>query len=242
MQNRLVVNLHARRLELKYAGVAGLFAVLLLIISTNPLFSPVESDLLAALETAVGIGFAGLFAIAFMSNLVVIINIPFMLVALPWVVADPSPAGMLLFSLSTGIGAGLGKLVAFALAERVAARFRSLSGSPLPTWISHQIERRPLFAPALVFLAAGTVLPLDPVLIPLLLVGYPVRSVAAPLLLGKIAQSLTMALVIGSMSASLGIGGGMSVDVTLGVVLGTLVLIAYQIEKGRMTHPPLEAR
>jgi hypothetical protein len=135
MQNRLVVNLHARRLELKYAGVAGLFAVLLLIISTNPLFSPVESDLLAALETAVGIGFAGLFAIAFMSNLVVIINIPFMLVALPWVVADPSPAGMLLFSLSTGIGAGLGKLVAFALAERVAARFRSLSGSPLPTWI-----------------------------------------------------------------------------------------------------------
>jgi hypothetical protein len=72
-------------------------------------------------------------------------------------------------------------------------------------------------------------------------VGYPVRSVAAPLLLGKIAQSLTMALVIGSMSASLGIGGGMSVDVTLGVVLGTLVLIAYQIEKGRMTHPPLEA-
>lgn len=242
MQNRLIVNLHARRLELKYAGVAGLLAVLLLIISTNPVFSPVESDLLAALETAVGIGLAGLFAIAFMSNLVVIVNIPFMLVALPWVVADPSPAGMLLFSLSTGIGAGLGKLIAYALAERVAARFELVSSSLLPALISRQIKRRPRFVPALVFLAAGTVLPLDPVLLPLLLVGYPVRSVAAPLLLGKIAQSLTMALVIGSMSASLGVGGGMNVDVTLGVVLGTLVLIAYQIEKGRMSHPPLEAR
>jgi hypothetical protein len=241
MQNRLIVNLHARLLELKYATVAGLLALFLLIISSSSFFTPVESDLLAALETAVGIGLAGLFAIAFMSNLVVIVNIPFMLVVLPWVVADPSPVGMLLFSLSTGIGAGLGKLVAYALAERVAARFKLVGGSLLHAWISQQIERRPRFAPALIFLAAGTVLPLDPVLLPLLLVGYPVRSVAAPLLLGKIAQSLTMALVIGSMSASLGVGGGMNADVTLGIVLGTLVLVAYQIEKGRMSHPPLKA-
>jgi hypothetical protein len=233
MQNRLLVTIHTRRLELKYGVVAGCLSLLLVMMSSRPFFSPIESDLIALLETAVGFGMVGLFAIAFFSNLAVIINIPFMLVALPWVVANPTLLGILLFSLSTGIGAGLGKLTAYALASRVAARFESLNDSALHAWISSQIARRPRFAPALVFLAAGTVLPLDPALMPLLLVGYPARKVAFPLLAGKVFQSLTMALLIVMMSSSLGVGGSVNVDLTLGVLLGTLVLVAYQIEKRR---------
>ncbi len=237
MQSHILISLHTRRLELKYGLVAGTLTALLFVMSSNPLFTPIESDLVSALEAAVGIGIVGLFAIAFLSNLVVIINIPFMLVALPWVVANPTPLGLLLFSLSTGIGAGLGKLITYTLAARVTARFDALSGSALHTWISSQIKRHPRFAPALVFIAAGTILPLDPALMPLLLVGYPARKVAAPLLMGKVVLSFTTALLIVLMSSSLGVGGGMNMDLTLGVMVGTLVLVAYQIEKGRGTRP-----
>ncbi|MBN1563261.1 MAG: hypothetical protein JXA10_05445 [Anaerolineae bacterium] len=237
MRNRIEVTLSTRRLEIKYSVVAGCLTLLLVILSSKPFFSPIESDLIGVLEAAVGFGVIGLFAIAFFSNLMVIINIPFMLVALPWVVADPTLSGMVLFSLSTGIGAGLGKLIAYALAARVASRFESLNDSTLHRWISAQIARRPRFAPALVFIAAGTVLPLDPALMPLLLVDYPARKVAVPLLAGKVLQSFTMALLIVLMSSSLGVGGGMNVDLTLGVLLGTLLLVGYQIEKGRAPRP-----
>ena len=68
------------------------------------------------------------------------------------------------------------------------------------------------------------------------------RLVAVPLLAGKVVQSHTMALLIVVMSSSLGVGGGMNVDLTLGVLLGTLVLVAYQIEKGRVSNATALAR
>jgi hypothetical protein len=170
---------------------------------------------------------------AFFSNVVVLVNIPFMLVALPWVVADTSLSSVLLFSAITGIGASLGKLLAYSLASRVVARFEVFGDSPFQAWVATQMERYPHFAPVLVFLAAGTFLPLDPALTPLLLVKYPAHKIALPLITGKILQSLTLVLAIGLVSISLGTGGSMNAALTLGVVLGTLLLVAYQIEKAR---------
>ncbi|MBN2303680.1 MAG: hypothetical protein JXQ72_04350 [Anaerolineae bacterium] len=227
--------LNQRRLELKYLVMGVLLTTLLFICSTQPFFTDIETGLFAALETMMKFGLVGLFVIAFFSNLVVIINIPFMVVALPWVVANPSPVGIVLFSLITGVGAGLGKLITYTLASRVTAQFETLSASPLHGWISTQIERRPRFAPALVFLAAGTILPLDPALMPLLLVGYPARNVAAPLISGKMLQSLSLALLMVLITSSLGMGGGVNVDLTFGVILGTLLLMAYQVEKTRQS-------
>lgn len=225
--------LYERRLELKYLALGGVCASLLLALSASPLFGLVEDDLISVMEAALGMGLAGLFAIALISNLAIIVNIPFMLVALPWVVANPTPEGVLLFSVITGSGAALGKLIAYALALRVTARFATLDDSPLPRWMTAQIERHPRFAPVLVFLAASTILPLDPALMPLILVGYPACRVAVPLALGKITHSLTLALVIVMSSSSLGMGGGLNVDLTLGVVLVTLLLVAYQVEKAQ---------
>jgi len=238
MQSRLSEALGEKRLEFKYAVLGGLLILLLAGFSSSRAMAPLETDLMRALEAAAGIGLVGMFAIALISNLAVIVNIPFMVVALPWVLADPTPGGVLAFSLATGIGAGLGKLAAYALAVRVAARIPSLGDSPLHAWISAQMTRRPRFAPLMIFIAAGTVIPLDPALMPLLLVGYPARKVAAPLLLGKIVLSLTMALTLLAVAQSFGVGGSMNVDLTFGVVLGTVLLVGYQVEKARQAQAP----
>lgn len=234
--------LYQYQLELKYIMIGTLCMALLVALSASSALMVVEDDLIAVMEAALGLGLIGLFLIAFTSNLAVIVNIPFMLVALPWVVANPTPGGIVLFSLATGVGAGLGKLIAYVLAVRVASRFETLSDSPLHRWISTQIEQYPRFAPLLVFIATTTILPLDPALMPLLLVGYSPHKVALPLLTGKIVHSLSLALVIVAMSASLGMGGGLNIDLTVGVVLATLLLVGYQVEKARQpSHLPESA-
>jgi hypothetical protein len=228
--NRL---LREKRLEIRYLIVGELLILSLLAFSSSNALAGAETQVMGWLQAAAEVGVVGLFLMALISNAVPVINIPYMLVALTYVIVNDSPAHVLAFTLATGIGSSIGKIAAYVLAARVATRFESLAYSPLSRRISDLVTRRPRFAPLLVFAGAGTVLPLDAALMPLVLVNYPARRVWLPLTVGKCLQSASLAL--GALYAFnlAGDSAGLKVDLTFGILLATLLLAAYQVEKAK---------
>ena len=233
--NRL---LREKRLEIRYLIVGELLILALLVFSSSDALAGVESQVMGWLQAAAEVGVVGLFLMALISNAVPVINIPYMLVALTYVIVNNSPAHILAFTLATGIGSSIGKIAAYILAARVATRFESLARSPLSRWVSALVHRRPGMVPLLVLLGGSAILPVDAALIPLALINYPPQRVWLPLVFGKCLQSAGLALGALYVFNLAGNSAGLKVDLTFGILLATLLLAAYQVEKAKTT--PLE--
>lgn len=221
------------RLEIRYITIGAMLIGILVMMGRLPAFDVYEARLLALMDSAVALGIAGLFLGAFASNLTVVISIPYVLFALSYVLIHDSLIGVAVFSLATGLGGALGKMVPYTLTTTLARRVKDLPDSALYRWVRTTISNHPSLTPLLVFLIASSVLPLDLIILPLALVSYPARKLFAPLLLGKVLHSLSLALCtlylmnLTGMSES----AGLRVDLTVCVAVVSLLVIVYQIER-----------
>lgn len=223
------------RTEIKYGllGAAGLGALLWL--SQSGILGGMDGWVDDVMGDALALGLIGLGLGAFVSNAVVLISIPFTLIAVTFFLGRGSLGDVIVFALVTGIGGGLGKLLAYGLAAGMARQVESLAQSTLFRRIDRVARRNPRWIPLLVFGGIVAALPNDLVLLPVALVHYPVRRLVLPVIGAKVVHNfglaLAMVFLVGQTEDAL--TPSIKVDLTAGVVVITVLAVLYQIEKGR---------
>ncbi len=85
----------------------------------------------------------------------------------------------------------------------------------------------------IVFVWAATVIPDDTVVIPLAMIRYGVRRIAAPLFLGKVVHNLFFATLFYALSDTAEdlVKGGLRIDLAAGLLVVFFLVVLYQVEK-----------
>jgi hypothetical protein len=110
-----------------------------------------------------------------------------------------------------------------------------LEKSALFRWVKSKMERHPVLIPFLIFCGSGTPVPDFSFIVPLAMVKYPWKKVLLPMVAGKIFQNVIVALLFNyaANSATSLVTNDINFDLTAGLVIIFLMIIAYQIEKAR---------
>lgn len=219
-------------LEIKYflAGVVllGLQAIL----SRQGALSLVQERTIALIDTAAGYGLVGVFAGAVLANLAILISIPYTAITVAVALSTGDLLSIIVICVVTGLGAGLGKTITYALAHNLATQHEAqLSASPLLSHIQVYMAEHPRVAPWLIFLAAFTILPDDWVMVPLALTRYPVRKTVLPMLVGKVLHGLSLVVLILLAVEPEEMSASSRADLTLSVLIVSLLVVVYQIER-----------
>lgn len=230
-----MLRLLPHRLELKYLVIAAVLVGGLIALNRIDALSGLDHAITDALTTTEGLGVIGIFLVALIANCVVFIQIPYTLPVLSAALGGASLGEMVGLGVAAGIGAGIGEMIKYTVADQVLVRKRDLDQSPLYRWVFRQVRERPKVVKWIVLVWAGSILPDDTVVIPLAMVRYGLRRIAAPLLLGKVVHNVLTALVFYAFTdwADRHVSSGLQVDVALGVMIAFMLLILYQIEKVR---------
>jgi membrane protein YqaA with SNARE-associated domain len=220
-------------LELRYLLIGAiLLGGLIAIDRTEVLgnFDHVVTDILDATE---GLGAVGMFVIAIVSNCAVFIQIPYNLPMLSAAIGGASVTKMLILGLAAGLGAGIGEIIKYHVAHRVLAKRPNLHRSRLYQWMLRQAEEKPRHVKWIVFAIAATPAPDDTVVVPLAMIRYGARRIAAPLFIGKLVHNLLFAMVFFALSdtAKSVVEGGLRIDLAFGLLVAFFLVVAYQIEK-----------
>jgi membrane protein YqaA with SNARE-associated domain len=232
------------RIELKYLAIA--------IVVIGALFALEVLNLLAGLDTAVadfltateGLGAIGMFAAALISNCAILVQIPYTLPLLSAALSGADLGEMLLLGVAAGIGAGCGEVIKYTIADRVLARRPDLGRSPMYQRTARIARERPRLVGVLVFVWAASILPDDAVVLPLAMIRYGVRRIAAPLFIGKVLHNLFFAALFfwASDWAGSEVKRGVRVDFALSLMVVFVLLVLYQVEKARAGDRDGEAR
>ena len=196
-------------------------------------FSGINGAVDRAMDKGAKFGFAGIFLIALVANLSLIVQIPYTLPILAAAVQGDSLAHIMELGLAAGIGSGIGALISYVVADKLLAHAPDLADSRLYQWVHRNSQTKPRHTSAAIFVVAATILPDDTAIIPLAMIGYSWRKVATPLLTGKLVHNLTMALVFFEFTKLFAgtISKGVKTDLSLGLMLLFVLLTCYQAEK-----------
>lgn len=227
----------ARRysLELRYVTIAALLVGVLVVLDHWNAFSGLDGVLQDAIHDSKNIGVGAVFLIALFSNVALIIQVPYTIPLLGAALAGSDADHMLVLGLASGLGAGLGEMVKYLTAEKVLARKPGLAQSPLYQWVTRTSTARPRLTALIVFVATATPLPDDVVIIPFAMVKHGARKVALPLIGGKIAHNVAVALIFYQFTAwaQANAAPQVRVDLVFGVIALFVLVILYQAEKAR---------
>jgi len=233
--------LYRWRLEIKYtlAGVVALAGLYYL--SHNGTLDGVQQRTIALLDHAAGYGLVGVFVGALIANLAVLISIPYTAITVTVALASNSLLEMVIICGTTGLGAGLGKIITYALTFNIASQQEKLAYSPLLNRIKATIETHPQAAPGLVFFSAASILPDDWVMVPLALVQYPVGKTIIPMLVGKVLHGLSLLFLVVLAVEPEDMAARSKADITLGILIVSLLVVFYQIERHLVRQRDAEA-
>lgn len=222
-----------RRIELKYTAIAAVILGGIGALSQLGAFGDLDQNLVDSFDASKGLGVVGMFLVAFVSNCMVLVQIPYTLPLLAAAISGASLTDMVVLGVAAGVGAGFGEIVKYHIADRVLRRKKDLHRSGLFQWVLRQAAEKPKHVKWIVFVWAGSVLPDDTVVIPLAMVKYGVRRIAIPLFAGKVLHNVVFSLIFYAFSetaASL-VEGGVHVDVAFGIIAMFLLIVLYQVEK-----------
>jgi membrane protein YqaA with SNARE-associated domain len=222
-----------RRIELKYTAIAAVLLGGIGALSQLGVFGDLDENLVDSLDATKGLGAIGMFLVAFVSNCMVLVQIPYTLPLLAAAISGASLTDMVVLGVAAGVGAGFGEIVKYHIAHRVLGRKKDLHRSRLFQWVLRQAEEKPKHVKWIVFVWAGSVLPDDTVVIPLAMVKYGVRRIAIPLFAGKVLHNVVFSLIFYGFSetAESLVDGGVHVDVAFAIIAMFLLIVLYQVEK-----------
>ncbi|HUV10264.1 MAG TPA: hypothetical protein VMX12_04740 [Acidimicrobiia bacterium] len=227
-----------RRVELKYTAIGACVLGGIGVVSGLGVLGDLDQNLVDSFDATKGLGAIGMLLVAFVSNCVVLVQIPYTLPLLAAAIGGASVADMLVLGVAAGIGAGFGEIVKYHIAHRVLSRKKDLHKSRLFQWVLRQAEEKPKHVKWIVFVWAGSVLPDDTVIIPLAMVKYGVKRIAVPLFAGKVLHNVVFSMIFYGFSATAEsfVEGGVHVDLAFGVIAMFLLIVLYQVEKAFHEH------
>jgi membrane protein YqaA with SNARE-associated domain len=226
--------LRSHRLEIRYLCFAALLFGALVLLNKLDAFSGVDA-LIQEVANNQDAGVLAIFAIAVIGNMALLVQVPYTLPLLTIAAAGASAAHMAWLGLAAGIGAAIGGMISFLIAQKILARDPSIERGKLYRWVVRTTSERPRLASIVIFGVVFTPLPDDAVIIPLAMTRYGARRFAPPLFAGKVAHNVVIALLFYQFTAwsAASTPTHVRADLVLGLVLAFVLVILYQAEKSR---------
>jgi hypothetical protein len=227
----------ARRLslELKYAAIAVLIVLLFVVLHAYGAFSGVNDTLTDGVNSFAGFGLVGIFFIALVANLSLLVQIPYTLPLLSAALSGASLQNVLGLGLASGLGAGIGAVASYKIADTLVAKSQYVPGGRTFRWFARNADGRPRAMSFAIFLIGLSPLPDGAVVVPLAVVHYGMRRLAVPLFLGKFFHNVLFALIFygfASWSAD-HVSEKASTELAILVAVLFMVLVGYHAEKAR---------
>jgi hypothetical protein len=227
----------ARRLslELKYAGIAVTIVLLFVVLHAAGAFDDVNDTVTEGVDRIAAFGLIGIFVIALVANLSILVQIPYTLPLLSAALGGASLQSMLGLGVASGLGAGIGAVASYKVADAFVTKSPRLPDGRLFRWIARNVDDRPRATACAIFLVGLSPLPDGAVVVPLAVVHYGMRRLAVPLFLGKFAHNVLLALLFygfASWSAN-HVSQKASTELALLVAALFMVLVGYHAEKAR---------
>jgi hypothetical protein len=226
-------------IELKYAIITILVTVVFIVLHAADAFSGVNNTVKSGVDWLAGLGSIGVFFLALIANASIIIQIPYTLPLLSAALGGASFPSMMLLGVASGLGAGIGALAGYKVADTVAGRSPSPPSGRVFGWLARNVDRRPRLTRFVIFGIAASPLPDTTVVMPLALVRYGLRRAALPLFLGKFVHNVLIALIFyafASWSAD-HVSEEATTDLALAVAIVFMLLVLYSAEKARAGAP-----
>jgi hypothetical protein len=235
----------ARRLslELKYAAIAVAIVLLFVILHAAGAFRGVNDTVTDGVNRLAGLGIVGIFLIALVANLSILVQIPYTLPLLSAALGGASLQNVMGLGLASGLGAGIGAVASYKVAETLVTKSARAPDGRLFRWIAQNVDDRPRATSFVIFLVGLSPLPDGAVVVPLAVVRYGMRRLAVPLFLGKLCHNLLFALLFyafASWSAQ-HVSQKASTELALLVAVLFMVLVGYHAEKARAAVRDAEA-
>ena len=226
-------------IETKYAIISILVIALFVALQLSSALSGVSDTLNDGIDSLARLGSIGVFVVALVANVSIIIQIPYTLPLLSAALGGADLVSMLTLGVACGLGAGIGAVLAYKVADTVVEKSRAEAGGRLFGWISRNVDTRPRATNFVIFLVALSPLPDGAVVMPLAMVRYGLRRVALPLFLGKLCHNLVVAFLFWAFAswAQDHVSQRATTGAALAVALAFMVLVAYHAEKARVTTP-----
>jgi hypothetical protein len=224
-------------LELKYAAIAVSIVLLFVVLHAAGAFDDVNATVTEGIDRVAAFGLVGIFVIALVANLSILVQIPYTLPLLSAALGGASLESMLGLGLASGLGAGIGAVASYKVADALVAKRSRLPDGRLFRWIGRNVDDRPRATACAVFLVGLSPLPDGAVVVPLAVVHYGMRRLAVPLFLGKLVHNLVIALLFygfASWSAD-HVSQKASTELALFVAALFMVLVGYHAEKARVS-------
>jgi hypothetical protein len=221
--------------ELKYATIAVLIVTVFVVLHAAGAFSGVNDTVTDGVDRLAGLGSIGIFLVALIANLSILIQIPYTLPLLSAALGGASLQSVMTLGLASGLGAGIGAVASYKVADALVARSPNLPEGRLFRWIAQNVDDRPRATAFAIFLVGVSPVPDGAVVVPLAVVRYGMRRLAVPLFLGKLVHNLLFALLFyafASWSAE-HVSEKASTELALLVAILFMVLVAYHAEKAR---------
>lgn len=220
------------RIELKWTVVVLFLLAGLILLRPTPVLSGFEARVNDGMDWLTARGMGGIFVIALLANATLVILLPYTLPLMTLTIYAASLGEALGFGAAAGLGAGIGTILSYSLAQSLVTRVETLESSIVFRWTRRTIEREPRSIPLFAWLVASTPVPNPAVLVPLAMINYPWRKLLVPVLAGKIAQNVCMALVYFNAAAQIEhrLADDINFDMTVLFAVIFVAYIACQIE------------
>ena len=223
------------RIEIKYSLITLVILGMLGGLSAANVFSGVEGRVNHAMNTLADWGLPGMFVLGLLSNMTLVIIVPYNLPMFTLVIYADSIWAVVRLGVAIGLGAGIGEATSYAIAHTIVNQVEDLEKSALFRWTKRTIERKPILIPFFVWLASATPVPDAAIIVPMAMIKYPWQKMLVPMITGKVFQNVVVALVFryATRSASHLASRNINFDMTAILVVLFVMVILYQIEKAR---------
>ena len=222
-------------LELKYAAIAVSIVGLFVLLHALGAFSGVNDTVTDGVDRLAGLGSIGIFLIALIANLSILVQIPYTLPLLSAALGGASLQSVMTLGLASGLGAGIGAVASYKVADALVGKNPRMPEGRLFRWIGRNVDDRPRATSMAIFLVGVSPLPDGAVVVPLAVIHYGMRRLAVPLFLGKVAHNLLLALLFYAFASWSAEHVSQKASTELAVLVAVLfmVLVGYHAEKAR---------
>ncbi len=235
------------QLELKYGVILLLLSTMLMLVGQLEELKGIHAAVDTFFDQMLALDVLGGFWLALVGNATLVIQVPYTLPMLSAAFYSHDTLKVVALSIGTGVGAGIGATISYSLAHRITAKIDGLSRTTTYLLMEKTISKYPASIPILIFIIVATPIPDMLIILPLAMTAYPARRVFLPLLTAKVAHCIVLALIAHYSADTLSgmISNGVRVEFALLLLVGFVLLMAYQVEKGRwaaarnISQPPV---
>ena len=220
-------------LRTKYALIGVAIAFALVILQETDVFAAVNGVVDSFFDLVARFGAPGMFLAGLVGNASILVQVPYTLPLLSVAVDGTTLPHLLVLGFACGVGAGVGEIISYLIADAILTRTPGLSNSRVYQWIERNTDRHPVLTKLAIFVWAVTPLPDDTVIVPLAMVDYGARRIAFPLFTGKVVHNLVIAYIFYALTDVTMVSAHVKTDLALVIIVTFVLVVLYQVERAR---------